>query len=169
MIEQDTPDEKKQLWRGTDRVSQHFHDHIRYFNGHFSFTSLYCSLDEATTNLRNYPIYTFQAHGQIYHNLRSFGRTSDPEWSPGHLELYFFDDDVNLDHHMRRCRQEAVDLDREVVRIITEIQKGNPYSEQLRSIGQVEDVSDYRITFNTDHHLDQRTYNRPLTSEVAAV
>ena len=131
--------------------------------------SLYCSIDEATTNLRKHPIYTFWAHGQIYHNLRSFGHTSDPEWSPGHLELYFFDDDTKLDHLMWRCRQETVDLDREVIRIITEIQKGNQYSEQLRSIGQVEDVSDYQITFTTVHYLDQRTYNHPLTSEVAAV
>jgi len=39
----------------------------------------------------------------------------------------------------------------------------------LRSIGHVENVEDYRIAFNLDQQLDQRTYNVPLTSEVAAV
>jgi hypothetical protein len=36
-------------------------------------------------------------------------------------------------------------------------------------MGKVEDFSDYHIEFNLDQQLDQRTYNKPLTSEVAAV
>ncbi len=33
----------------------------------------------------------------------------------------------------------------------------------------MEDMDECRILLNTDYKLDQRTYNRPLTSEVAAV
>jgi hypothetical protein len=36
-------------------------------------------------------------------------------------------------------------------------------------MGEVEDFSDYNIEFNLDQRLDQRTYNKPLTSEVVAV
>jgi len=50
-----------------------------------------------------------------------------------------------------------------------EILRDNPYSETFRSLGQVEDMDECRILLNTDYKLDQRTYNRPLTSEVAAV
>jgi hypothetical protein len=36
-------------------------------------------------------------------------------------------------------------------------------------MGQVKDVDDYRITLNLDQRMDQRRYNAPTTSEVAAV
>jgi NAD-dependent SIR2 family protein deacetylase len=41
--------------------------------------------------MKNSGIYTFRAHGQIYHNIRSFGREDGKE--PRHLELYFYNDD----------------------------------------------------------------------------
>ena len=36
-------------------------------------------------------------------------------------------------------------------------------------MGHVENLEDYRVELNLDQWLDQRTYNMPLTSEVAAV
>jgi hypothetical protein len=36
-------------------------------------------------------------------------------------------------------------------------------------MGEVEDFSNYHIEFNLDQRLEQRTYNKPLTSEVATV
>jgi hypothetical protein len=59
----------------------------------------------------------------------------------------------------------------EVIRTLVNIFNSgvNPYSDQLRTMGEVEDFSDYHIEFNLDQRLDQRTYNKPLTSEVAAV
>jgi hypothetical protein len=50
-----------------------------------------------------------------------------------------------------------------------DILRANPYSETFRSLGQVENMDECRIFLNTDYKLDQRTYNAPLTSEVAAV
>ena len=49
------------------------------------------------------------------------------------------------------------------------ILRDNPYSQQLRSLGQADHLEDYRVTLNLDQRLDQRTYNVPSTSEVAAV
>jgi hypothetical protein len=46
--------------------------------------------------MKNSGIYTFCAHGQIYHNIRSFGREDGKQ--PRHLELYFYDDDPSLEH-----------------------------------------------------------------------
>jgi hypothetical protein len=53
--------------------------------------------------------------------------------------------------------------------MLVNILKGNPYSEVLKTMGQLEDVDEYRISLNLDPKKDQRTYNLPVTSEVAAV
>ena len=68
------PDQLMRLWTSSDTDARHLCNNIRFFNGHFSFTSLYCRLDSATANIRNIGIYTFRAHDMIYHNIRSFGR-----------------------------------------------------------------------------------------------
>jgi hypothetical protein len=163
----DTPPELIRLWTSANLDARHFRDNIRFFNGHFSFTSLYCHLDSDTTNTSMHPIYTFRAHGQMYHNIRSFGSQCGSERS--HLELYFFDDDPALEHRYRRCRKEQCEKDKEVITRLVNILRENPYSEHLRSMGQVKDVDDYRITLNLDQRMDQRRYNAPTTSEVAAV
>jgi hypothetical protein len=74
LAEQETPPELIMLWTSFDDNATHFRDHIRWLNSQFSFTSLYCSLDQDTMNLRKHPIYTFRAHGQMYHNIRGFGK-----------------------------------------------------------------------------------------------
>jgi hypothetical protein len=80
--------------------------------------------------------------------------------------LYFYDDDPSLTHRKEATKQ----LDQEVVHTLTNIMKGNPYSEQLRSLGAHRDnLEDYRIELNTDQKLDQRRYNLPISSEVAAI
>ncbi|AQK71115.1 Helicase, partial [Zea mays] len=46
----ETPPQLKRLWDSADSDARHFRDNIRFFNGRFSFTSLYCCLDSMTTN-----------------------------------------------------------------------------------------------------------------------
>jgi hypothetical protein len=102
LAEQETPPELMRLWTSFDDDARHFRDNIRWFNSHFSFTSLYCSLDQDTTDLRKHPIYTFRAHGQMYHNIHDFGRQDGIDSS--HLELYFYDNDPALEHRFHKCR-----------------------------------------------------------------
>ncbi|AQK61876.1 hypothetical protein ZEAMMB73_Zm00001d012946 [Zea mays] len=162
----ETPSQLRRLWECADADARHFRDNIRFFNGHFSFTSLYCCLDSMTTNM-DCGIYTFRAHGMMYHNLRSFGREVGAEHK--HLELYFYDDDPSLEHRYRKCRQEQLEKDKAVIKQLVEILKGNPYSEHLRSMGHVDNIEDYHIALNLDQTLNQKLYNVPITSEVAAV
>ncbi|ONM24733.1 hypothetical protein ZEAMMB73_Zm00001d006695 [Zea mays] len=162
----ETPSQFRRLWECADADARHFRDNIRFFNGHFSFTSLYCCLDNMTTNMDR-GIYTFRAHGMMYHNVRSFGREAGAEQK--HLELYFYDDDPSLEHRYRKCRQEQLDKDKAVIKQLVEILKGNPYSEHLRSMGHVDNIEDYHIALNLDQTLNQKLYNAPITSEVAAV
>jgi hypothetical protein len=63
--------------------------------------------------MKNSGIYTFCAHDQIYHNIRSFGREDGEE--PRHLELYFYDDDPNLEHRYRRCHEEKCQKDKSLI------------------------------------------------------
>uniref|UniRef100_K3Z0E3 ATP-dependent DNA helicase n=1 Tax=Setaria italica TaxID=4555 RepID=K3Z0E3_SETIT len=100
----------------------------------------------------------------IYCNAKKFYR-SDPK----HLELYFYDDDPSLEHRYRRCREEKYEQDKHVVTILTQILRENPYSKQFITLGQNEKLDDYKLILNLDQRLDQRTYNAPITSEVAAV
>ncbi|XP_020180784.1 uncharacterized protein [Aegilops tauschii subsp. strangulata] len=107
-------------------------------------------------------VYTFQAHGTIYHNVHSFRPTSRPE----HLQLYFYDYDPGLTHRKAATKQ----LDQYVVRKLVDILGENPYSQQFRSLGAHRDnLDDYRIDLNTDERLRQWKYNRPLSSEVVAI
>jgi hypothetical protein len=167
LAEQETPPELMRLWTSSDDDARHFRDNIRWFNSHFSFTSLYCSLDQDTTDLRKHLIYTFWAHGQMYHNIHGFGRQDGIDSS--HLELFFYDDDPTLEHHFCKCRMNQQQKDREVITMLVNILKGNPYSEGLKTMGQLEDADDYRISLNLDPQKDQISYNLPMASEVAAV
>jgi hypothetical protein len=167
LAEQQAPSELMRLWTSSDDNAKHFRDHIKWFNSHFSFTSLYCSLDQDTTNLRKHPIYTFRAHGQMYHNIHGFGKQDEIDSS--HLELYFYDDDPTLEHHFRKCKMDQQQKDREVITMLVNILKGNPYSKVLKTMGQLEDVDEYRISLNLDPQKDQRTYNLPVASKVTAV
>ncbi|AQL05265.1 hypothetical protein ZEAMMB73_Zm00001d046964 [Zea mays] len=165
----ETPSQLRRLWECADAHARHFRGNIQFFNGHFSFTSLYCCLDNMTTNMDR-GIYTFRAHGMMYHNVRSFGREDWAEQK--HLELYFYDDDPSLKHRYRKCHQEKLDKDKAVIKQLVEILKGNPYSEHLRSMGHidnVDNVEDYHIALNLDQTLNQKLYNAPITSEVTAV
>lgn len=89
----DPDPELMRLWSSADADSRHFRNSIRFFNSHFSFTTLGVSLDNNYTNMSS-GVYMFQAHGTMYHNVLSFGPGSKPE----HLQLYFYDDDPSLSH-----------------------------------------------------------------------
>ena len=44
--------------------------------------------------------------------------------------------------------------DREVIEKLVSIFNENPYSQQLRSMGHVENLEDYRVELNLDQRLD---------------
>jgi len=48
--ELNVPNELMRLWSCNDTDARHFRNNIRFFNSHFSFTSLYCRLDSATAS-----------------------------------------------------------------------------------------------------------------------
>jgi hypothetical protein len=45
----------------------------------------------------------------------------------------------------------------------------NPYVHVFRSLGNIANLDEYRIVLNTDIGVDQRRYNTPIVSQVAAI
>ena len=68
-------------------------------------------------------------------------------------------------HRVKRSPDLRLDL---IQKILTILQH-NPYAQAFRSIGVVPNLDEYRISLNTDINLDQRRYNAPTTSQVAAI
>jgi len=66
----DVPAELKRLFVSQeDDDAKYFRSNIRYFNSHFSFTSLGVTLDRTVSTAAGTGIYTFRVHGALYHRL----------------------------------------------------------------------------------------------------
>lgn len=47
---------------------------------------------------------------------------------------------------MSKCREQCAQKDREVIQQLVGILEGNPYSQQLRSMGHVENLEDFELS-----------------------
>jgi hypothetical protein len=159
----DVPRELKRLWTSQDdEDAKYFREHIRYFNSHFSFTSLGVTLDRRVSTAAGTGNYTFRAHGMLYHKIDDLVPNGN---GPRHLQLYIYDNDETLSHRVQR----SPDLNVELIRKILRILEHNPYVQTFKSVGSFSNLDEYKIELNTNITLDQRRYNAPTTSEVAAV
>jgi hypothetical protein len=159
----DVPEELKRLFTSQDDDdAKYFRENIRYFNSHFSFTSLGVTLDRRVSTAARTGVYTFRACGGLYHALDDLVPADN---GPRHLQLYIYDTDEHLLHRAKR----SPDLNIEVIRKILRILELNPYAQVFKSLGAVPNLDEYRISLNTDIKLDQRRYNAPTASQVAAI
>uniref|UniRef100_I1Q7F0 Helitron helicase-like domain-containing protein n=1 Tax=Oryza glaberrima TaxID=4538 RepID=I1Q7F0_ORYGL len=159
------PDELIRLF--TSQVhndAKYFRKHIRYFNSHFSFTSLGVTLDQQVSTAAGTGVYTFRVHGALYHRLDNLVPGSQ---GPRHMQLYFYDteDADALAHRVQR----SPDLDINLVRVILRILAHNPYVQTFNRVGSMPNLDDYKIELNTNVTPDQRRYNAPTASQVAAI
>ncbi|KAJ1296782.1 hypothetical protein BS78_01G328700, partial [Paspalum vaginatum] len=81
---------------------------IRHFNSHFFFTSFGASIDKRLATTGGTGVYTFKAHGQIYHKLDQLvpGRKV-----PRHMQLYFYDTDETISHRYAIALNTTVSVD----------------------------------------------------------
>ncbi|XP_044389453.1 uncharacterized protein [Triticum aestivum] len=159
----EVPDELKRLFTSQcDDDAKYFRDNIRYFNSHFSFTSLGVTLDRRVSTAARTGVYTFRACGGLYHALDDLVPANN---GPRHLQLYIYDTDHNLVHRAKRSPDLNIDLIRKILLIL----EPKPHAQAFKSLGSVPNLDEYKISLNTDIKLDQRTYNAPTTSQVAAI
>ncbi|XP_048528214.1 uncharacterized protein LOC125507767 [Triticum urartu] len=87
----EVPQDQRRLFTSqVDMDAKYFRKHIRYFNSHFSFTSLGVTLDNWVNTVARTGVYTFHAHGQLYHRL---DHLVPGDHGPKHLQLYIYDTD----------------------------------------------------------------------------
>ena len=159
----DVPAELRRLFESqSDRDAKYFQKNIRYFNSHFSFTSFGASVDNRLATAKGTGVYSFKAHGQIYHRLDQLvpGRRG-----PRHMQLYFYDTDETIAHRTRRSPH----LDADLIRKILGILQINPYVQCFKSLGTMGNLQEYNITLNTTISVDQRRFNAPAKEQVAAI
>ncbi|XP_021975432.1 uncharacterized protein LOC110870559 [Helianthus annuus] len=154
------PKELHRLFTSQDEIGNIFRQNIRAYNTNFSFASMGVTLDDTLNNMRD-GVYTFHAHRGIYHKI---DQLVPRDGTPRYLQLYFYDPDAELD-----LRLQWPNLDRHITQILTRVLSTNPYVDTFRRLAELGPLDNYRVTLNALVELDQRVYNRPMTSEVAGI
>lgn len=151
----------KNLYMGNDAESKHFQTYIRTYTNLFAFTSLGVNYDRDLAK-RNCGIYTFKVQGQMHHLIDSlYPRKTKAR----NLQLYFFDNMNEIENRMA-CSDK---LHESIVIELMNVLKDNPYSMFLRSLASTPNLQNFHIALKCDAGLDQRVYNLPTTTEIAAI
>ncbi|KAL0316569.1 UNVERIFIED_CONTAM: hypothetical protein Sradi_5535100 [Sesamum radiatum] len=139
-----------------------FRQNVRAYNHVFSFTSMGVALDENLPAF-NQGIYTFRAHGLIYHMIGTL--LPPPDMRPRYLQIFIYDTDNELEHRL----QESGGLDPELIKKIRQILDAhNPFVKIFRQLAQRADIHDCRLLIREKPgtHLQ---YTLPTSSQVAAI
>nr|XP_016461071.1 PREDICTED: uncharacterized protein LOC107784450 isoform X1 [Nicotiana tabacum]XP_016461077.1 PREDICTED: uncharacterized protein LOC107784450 isoform X1 [Nicotiana tabacum]XP_016461084.1 PREDICTED: uncharacterized protein LOC107784450 isoform X1 [Nicotiana tabacum]XP_016461092.1 PREDICTED: uncharacterized protein LOC107784450 isoform X1 [Nicotiana tabacum]XP_016461100.1 PREDICTED: uncharacterized protein LOC107784450 isoform X1 [Nicotiana tabacum]XP_016461106.1 PREDICTED: uncharacterized pro len=151
----------RNLYLGSSAKSKHFQTYIRTYNNMFAFSSLGVSYDKDLAK-RNRGIYTFRVKGQMYHFIDDL---YSAERRPKNLQLYFYDNDNEIANRMA-CSDKINEL---IVWELIDTLKDNPYSIFLRILSEISNLQNYHIALKCNSGLDQRIFNLPSTTEVAAI
>ena len=138
-----------------------FRTYIRTYNNLFAFTSLGVRADSKYSK-RNRGVYTFRMQGQVYHFINDFLPQND---SPKNLQLYFHDTDNEIQNRLDACPRLSEDL----IRLCIKYLESNPYARFFRNLQDVPNLVDYKIVLKAFVGQDQRVYNKPDVSQVAAL
>ncbi|CAG8695146.1 3887_t:CDS:2, partial [Racocetra fulgida] len=108
-------------------------------------------------------VYTFRAQGGIYHLI---GSLLPIDGIPKFLQLYIYDTEfetANRLYIMPQLRQDIL----EFIKLM--LNQLNPFIINFRSISSYMNIAELCLLIRADHGLDQRVYNKPTASQVAAV
>ncbi|KAK4409487.1 hypothetical protein Sango_0021700 [Sesamum angolense] len=145
--------------RYEDRI---FRQNIRAYNHVFSFTSMGVALDENLPAF-NQGIYTFRAHGLIYHRIGTL--LPPPGMRPRYLQMFIYDTDNELEHRL----QESGGLDPELIEKIRHLLDAhNPFVKIFRQLAQHADIHDCRLLIREKPGTNLQ-YTLPTSSQVAAI
>jgi hypothetical protein len=160
----EVPAELRRLFTSqVDEDAKYFRKRIRYLNSRFAFASLGVTLDRRYNSPVGTGIYIFRVHCGLYHRLDHLVLGGH---DARHLQLYFYDtEDEALSHRVKR----SLDLDINLIRNILAILQDNLYVHTLRRNGAFPNLDDYQIELNTNITPDQRRYNVPTASQIAAI
>ncbi|XP_042961368.1 uncharacterized protein LOC122296047 [Carya illinoinensis] len=84
---------------------------------------------------------------------------------PSYLQLYFFD----TEHELENRIHDAERLDPSIIARLMDILEVNPYCRFFRTLNNISSLENHTIRIRSDIDLDQRVYNAPSVSQVAAI
>ncbi|XP_071939844.1 uncharacterized protein [Coffea arabica] len=155
------PYDLKRLFIDSDEESTHFRNNVRTYNNNLGFTSFAAKYDsELTKNAKG--VYTFRVQGQVYHFLDGFIHLDD---KPSEIQLYFFDTDEELAKRLGNSDK----LRESTLKLLMRVLSDNPYARFFKSLRDVPNIDNLNIVLNCYPSLDQRVYNLPSISQVAAM
>ncbi|GJZ46075.1 uncharacterized protein Tco_0593671, partial [Tanacetum coccineum] len=160
LVDPDIPPDLYNMFISQCDVGKRFRRSIRAYNTNFSFALMGVQLDESVSNMTS-GVYTFRAHDGIYHKIDQLVLR---DGKPRYLQLYFYDDDEELQH-----RLSWNNIDEDIVRRLISVLAENSYVQTFQSLRELGPLNNYRVGLKKDLRLDQRLYNRPTTSEVAGI
>ena len=161
LVSSSMPYDLRRLFTGEDEECEHFRKNARTYNNNVAFTSLDAKYDKELTKNKN-GLYTFRVQGQVYHFLEGL-QARDAKASG--IQLYFFDTDEEL----ARRVDGSPKLRETTLRLLLRILADNPYAKFFKDLRSVPNLDDHRIVLNCNVSLDQRVYNLPTASQVAAI
>ncbi|XP_027108916.2 uncharacterized protein [Coffea arabica] len=149
------------LYSGTDEDCVHFRKNVRTYNNNLAFSTFAAKYDkDLTKNTKG--VYTFRVQGQIYHLLNSLKPNGHP---PTGIQLYFYDQEEELSKRLDASPR----LRDSTLKLLMGILEQNPYTKVFKSLRELPNLDDHSIFLNSNPGLDQRLYNMPTSSEVAAI
>ncbi|VFQ91507.1 unnamed protein product [Cuscuta campestris] len=163
LANQETPVPLRNLFCAADDLSKHFQVCVRTYNNTFAFTSM--GIHNYATDLcrRNKGIYTFKVQGQIYHFINDML----PDGCPlRNLQLYFYDTETISQETMA---YHGTRLDKEVIDVILSTLAENPYAKFFHNLRYMNTAEEFSVILKKNPTLDQRVYNMPTASQVAAI
>jgi hypothetical protein len=155
------PDILIELFSADSEEALCFRKYIRTYNNMFAFTSFGVKYDKNLCKNTN-GVYTFRVQGQVYHFINHL----IPSNSNGlFLQLYFHDTEHELHNRMATSSK----FTESIVIKLMEMMKQNPYACFFKSLKKVPDLDSYQIILKSRFDGDQRVYNKPTVSQVAAL
>lgn len=155
------PSMMQNLLTSTSDLAKSFRTYIRTYNNHFAFTSFGVRADNDLSK-RNMGIYTFRVQGQVYHFLNDL---QPDEKSAKNLQLYFHDTENEIENRFMSSPR----LSKELIAICMAYLQQNPYARFFSNLRDVPCFAEYKIILKTIPGQDQRVYNKPDVSQVAAL
>ncbi|XP_027077088.2 uncharacterized protein [Coffea arabica] len=162
LAETQMPEKLVQLYKANTPEAREFQLCIRSYNNMFAFTSLGVHYDKNFSR-RNNGIYTFRVQGQIYHFINPLVPSEGERAT--NLQLYFYDTQHEIANRMAISSK----FRESIIQQLKDILHDNPYSTFIRSLVDLHDLEDHKIFLKSDPGLDQRVYNLPAVSQVAAM
>jgi len=160
-----SPAELWDMFREVTGVTSSFKTYVRSYNNAFAFTSMGVRCDRLLCR-GDMGVYTFRVQGQVHHYVNSL---SPVENQPTCLQLYFYDTENEVRNRILTSKIFSNKLCPEVVLQLMNILDANPFSRFFRTLQTMPNIEECRIVIKCNVDLDQRVFNAPTASQVAAI